>query len=324
MTRSDLAAWTTLPALILLSAGARAQQPLAQRVAAVNGEAEVRFASRPDVCGDGERSFSFRSDDHWNGRCVHGPVRVRLTVANGAVTRLRTSIGEGRDSRDSAAASAASVTDLGTVSTHDAVEYFLSLARSANTPERVATDAILPAALADSTTISPALLSLERDRTRPTDVRKRALFWAGEVGEPGVLEPVRAIALDSTEQDAMRKQAVFVLSQLPDSSGVPALIAIARDAAASMHTRKQALFWAGQSGTSTSELVDLYRQLGDHELRKQVIFVLSQRSDSASTDALMDIVRSHDDYELRKQAMFWLGQKNDPRVATFLASILEH
>jgi len=38
----------------------------------------------------------------------------------------------------------------------------------------------------------------------------------------------------------------------------------------------------------------------------------------------MNIVRSHDDYELRKQALFWLGQKNDPRVATFLASILEH
>jgi len=122
----------------------------------------------------------------------------------------------------------------------------------------------------------------------------------------------------------MRKQAVFVLSQLPDSSGVPTLIAIARDAAASKPTRKQALFWAGQSGTPTSELVDLYGQLGDHELRKQVIFVLSQRDDSASTDALMNIVRSHDDYELRKQALFWLGQKNDPRVATFLASILEH
>jgi hypothetical protein len=319
MTRTDLAAWAALPALILLSAGARAQQPLAQRVSAVNGDAEVRFASRPDVCGDGDRSFSFRSDDHWNGRCMHGPVRVRLTVANGAVTHLRTYVGEPRDS------GTAAVTDLGTVSTHDAVEYFLSLARAANTPERVAADAILPAALADSTTISPALLSLARDRARPTDVRKRALFWAGEAGEPGVLEPVRAIALDTADEDAMRQQAVFVLSQLPDSSGAPALIAIARDAAAGMHTRKQALFWAGQTGTPTSELVDLYRQLGDHhELRKQLIFVLSQRSDSASTDALMNIARSQDDYELRKQAMFWLGQKNDPRVASFLASILEH
>ncbi|MGH7624221.1 MAG: HEAT repeat domain-containing protein [Gemmatimonadaceae bacterium] len=219
---------------------ALAQQSLAQRIGAVTGTAELRFASRPDVCGDGGRSFSFGSYDDWHGRCMRGPVHVRLNLSNGVVTRLQTFVGGPPDS------SPAAETDLGSVSTHAAVDYFVSLARRPDTPERVAADAILPAALADSTTISPALLSLAKDHARPTTVRKRALFWAGQVGEPGVLEPVRAIALDSTDGESMRRQAVFVLSQFPNDSGVPALIAIARDAEGSMPVRKQALFWLGQ------------------------------------------------------------------------------
>jgi HEAT repeat protein len=68
----------------------------------------------------------------------------------------------------------------------------------------------------------------------------------------------------------------------------------------------------------------LYGRLHDDAMQRQAIFVLSQRDDSAATDALMRIARSDPELELRKQAMFWLGQKNDPRVAKFLADILEH
>ena len=230
----------TFVSFALFAMPARAQQSLAQRIGAVTGAAELRFASRPDVCGDGGRSFSFRSSSDWGGRCLHGPVQVRLTVSNGAVTRLQTFVGGSSDS------SVDGGTDLGFVSTHAAVEYFLSLARGPDTPERVAADAILPAALADSTTIAPDLLSLAKDHARPTTVRKRALFWAGQVGEAGVLEPVRAIALDGTDTESIRKEAVFVLSQFPEDSGVPALIAIARDTTGSMPVRKQAIFWLGQ------------------------------------------------------------------------------
>jgi len=412
--------------LLLVTPLAHAQETLARRVAAVAGDAEVRFASRPDVCGDGAQMISFRSftmvremtiagHGDWRERCMPGPVRVRLSVADGAVTRVHTYIGAG-------GGRSSPVTDLGVVGTRDAVEYLLGLARGGSVGSRVAADAILPAALADSTTISPALVALARDRGRPMEVRKRALFWAGEVGEPGVLEPVRAIARDSTDERTMREHAVFVLSQLRDDGGVPALIdivranrdpwlakkatfwlgqsdapqahetlrtlvtdpavseevkgeavfvlgqheddtedqaflrdhfdalpsdrlrervlmgvgqnggaegaswlfGVARDDARSLRVRKQALFWAGQGDTPTSGFVDLYRQLHDRELQKQVIFVLSQRADSSATDALMDIARSDGDHELRKQAMFWLGQKDDPRVAKFLASILEH
>lgn len=317
---STLAAGTMLA--LLAPAPSSAQQSLAQRIAGVQGEAELRFASRPGVCGNGEGSISFISRDEgaagvrgegWDYHCEPGPVRVRLVVSNGRVTRVRSYVGHPRDVTGG-------VTDLGTVGAREAADYFLGLARTATGD--VARKSITPAALADSVTVWPALIELARDRDRPTDVRKPALFWAGQLGEGEVLEPVRAIANDDSEDETIRKHAIFVLSQLPDGAGVPALMTIARgDGELSM--RKQALFWIGQGKTPTSELLDLYREFPERELKERMIFVLSQRDDSAAVDGLIDIARSDPDHSLRKRAFFWLGQKDDPRVVQLLTSILE-
>jgi hypothetical protein len=246
-------------AALLAPAVGSAQQSLAQRIAGVQGEAELRFASRPGVCGNGEGSISFRSPsenvstgvrthDSWDYDCEPGPVRVRLTVSNGTVTRVRSYVGRSRDT-------ASAVTDLGVVGAREATDYFLGLARSAS--EQVARKAIVPAALADSVTVWPQLIELARDRDRPTGVRKPALFWAG------------------------------------------------------------------QGGTPTADLLDLYREFRDPELERQMIFVLSQRDDSAAVDGLIEIARNDPDHSMRKRAFFWLGQKDDPRVIQLLTSILE-
>jgi hypothetical protein len=254
--RSLLAAGMTLT--MLAPAVGNAQQSLAQRIAAVRGEAELRFASRPGVCGN-RGGISFRSPgdgitngrqgrDGWEYDCEPGPVRVRLTVSNGTVAKLRSYVGRSLDTT-------AGVTDLGMVSAREAADYFLGLARTAN--EQVARKAIVPAALADSVTVWPRLIELARDGERPTDVRKPALFWAG------------------------------------------------------------------QCGTPTSDLLKLYRELHDPELERHMIFVISQRDDSAAIDGLIEIARSDPDHSMRKQAFFWLGQKDDPRVIQLLTSILE-
>ncbi len=318
--RSSLAVGMMLS--LLVPAAVRAQQSLAQRIASVRGEAELRFASRPGVCGNGEGSISFTSKDRgstgvrgerWNYDCEPGPVRVRLAVSNGSVTRVRSYVGQPRDVTSG-------VTNLGTVGAREAADYFLGLARTASGD--VAQKAIAPAALADSVTVWPALIEIARDRNRPVDVRKPALFWAGQLGEGEVLEPVGAIAKDASENQTIRKHAIFVLSQLPDGAGIPALMSIARGDG-EISVRKQALFWIGQGETPTSELIQLYRQFPERELKERMIFVLSQRDDSAAVDGLIDIARSDPDHSLRKRAFFWLGQKDDPRVVQLLTSILE-
>jgi len=420
MTPSDRVRRVACAAAAVLAAlgpsMARAQS-IADRVRGASGDVEIRFAARPGVCGDGEGSVNFRSrhdtgnDGYWH--CEPGPVRVRLTVHDGAVQAIHTLVG----TRHRAIAG---LTDLGAVGDRDAVQYFLSLARSADVP--VAREAVTPVALADSMTVTPELLTLATERSHPIEVRKSALFWAGQVDESDVSAPVQRIADDTTEDRRLREQAVFVLSQLPDGAGVPGLTRVARssaepwlaakatfwlgqiddpgasqtlrqlvtdrsvsdevkgqavfvlgqhdsqddqaflrsqfdalgtkklqdrvlmgvaqhggpdakawllgivtDSARPVDVRKQALFWAGQSeALKTSDLTALYDRLHDDAMQRQTIFVLSQRDDSAATDALMRIARSDPEHDLRKQAMFWLGQKNDPRVAKFLADILEH
>lgn len=100
------------------------------------------------------------------------------------------------------------------------------------------------------------------------------------------------------------------------------LLDIATDAKQDVDVRKKALFWAGQGGMPIADLASMYGRLSERELKEQVIFVLSQRSESAATDKLIDIAKHDPDMELRKKAIFWLGQRDDPRVRKLLEELI--
>lgn len=313
-------------------------QTIADRVRGASGDVEIRFGARPGVCGDGEGSLNFRSrrdtgnDQYWH--CEPGPVRVRLTVHDGTVQAIHTLVG----TRHRAIAG---LTDLGAVGDHDAVQYFLSLARGADVP--VAREAVTPVALADSTTVTPDLLALANERSRPVEVRKNALFWAGQLDESDVSAPVQHIADDTTEDRRLREQAVFVLSQLPDGAGVPGLTRIAQSGAEPWLAAK-ATFWLGQSDDPRASQT-LRRLVTDadvsDEVKGQAVFVLGQHDspddqaflrrqfDALGTKKLQDrvlmgvaqhggpdakawllgiVTDSARPVDVRKQALFWSGQ----------------
>ena len=253
----------TLTLLTLLSAPIAAQSSaLAERVARLDdGTAELRFAARPGVCGDGAgtigigRSMQIMNDGNtygrggWKRACEPGPVRVRLTVRGGEVMSLRTMVGEPR-SDAAAAPGRAADHDLGTVSGAEAARYLMALA--AQLPGKAAERAVLPAVLADSATTWPQLLRLARDESRPRAVRSSAAHWLGRqasAAASGSDDPL-GVDLDDAEDDSdeasVRTHAVFALSQLPRNEGVPPLLTVARtnrDA----RVRRAALFWLGQS-----------------------------------------------------------------------------
>ncbi len=202
----------------------------------------------------------------------------------------------------------------------------------------------------------PALLDIARSN-RDSWLAAKATFWLGQIDDPRASAMLRQLVTDPAVSPDVKGQAVFVLGQHdspddqaflrrqfnalgtkqlqdkilmgvaqhggPDASAW--LMGIVTDSARPVDVRKQALFWAGQGDAiNTPELAALYERLQGDAMRRQVIFVLSQRTDSSATDALMHIATTDPDHALRTQAMFWLGQKNDPRVAKFLAGILEH
>src|SRR5690606_20907517 len=163
--------------------GAAQGNALERRVAAVtDGRVQFHFASREDVCGDGDRWYRV-GDNSWYGTnfstndpavrdgCLRGPVRVVLTVAEREVVRVETFVGPlGQD---------AAATDLGTVGAREASAWLLGLA--ARGDGRPARDAIAPALFADSTAPTSALLAIARDRDRPRETRRSAISWLARV-----------------------------------------------------------------------------------------------------------------------------------------------
>jgi hypothetical protein len=234
-------------------------QSLASRIAAVgDGAVSFHYAARPGVCGDGETFVrTGRSSYHgsWSSKrqmepCLPGPVQVRLTVGDGDVQRIETWVGPLRSR---------AARDLGEVSAPDAASYLMTIA--ARGIPKASGKAILPAVLADSATVWPALFPIARD-ARTKGVRQDAMFWlsrfaAGAVaGRPN--DPFAEDHEPETEDEDLKSHAVFVLSQLPRDEGIPRLLEVARSNR-SWHVRSKAMFWLGQSGDPRA--IDLFEDV---------------------------------------------------------------
>jgi HEAT repeat protein len=216
--------------LIALSATSTRAQDLARRVTAATApNVQFHFAARPGVCGDG-RTYIRTDTDSWYGSindftrsqpCAEGPVRVVVVRSDREPIRIETFAGTLQS--DSTA------TDLGRVAAADAANYLMSLARTAE--GRVGREALMPATLADSATIAPALLAIARDQSRSRDMRRSALSWLSRrstardgLAAPELIRTLGDFARDETEHNTFRQSAVSLLGRLDRGEGIPSLI----------------------------------------------------------------------------------------------------
>jgi len=154
------------------------------------------------------------------------------------------------------------------------------------------------------------------------ELREKAIFWIGQGDDPDRMEFLKTLYAQ-LKSEALREKILFSISQIDDKASGQWLLSIANDVNENIELRKKALFWVGQSDYPLSELSTLYDRMPSREMKEQLIFVYSQRDEKAAVDRLMQIARTETDRELRKKAVFWLGQSDDPRVAEFLAKLLE-
>lgn len=288
-------------------------QPVADRVPLVrDGTVRMAFAARRGVCAYGsEGTFEVRRGAaDWEPVCDGQLVRVRVALRDGVVVAVVTYVGGRWRPRPE-------TRDLGIVPVREAVDFFLDLAARAD--GQVSEHAILPAALADSVTVSPRLARIARTATRPRRTRKAAIFWLGQTGEDDAVEALRELFADIADR-ALKESIIFSISQ--DPRGAEWLAALALDARERLEFRERALFWLGQSRHPIDGLVGLYGRLESDDLREQLIFVLSQRDEGAALDMLMRIARTGENRRLRDRAIFWLGQSGDPRAVDFLAQLI--
>lgn len=153
------------------------------------------------------------------------------------------------------------------------------------------------------------------------DMQEKAIFWIGQQNSPDNAAFLRGL-YPRLGTPRLKERTLFALSQMKGQDNDRWLMNIATNDNEPLEMRKKALFWAGQGGAPIGELVSLYNRMPDRQMREQLIFVYSQRSDRAAVDKLIEIARREQDPALRKKALFWLGQSKDPRATQVLLEVI--
>lgn len=358
---------------LTLVAGAMplAGQSVASRVSqAPTGEVRMEVDSRTGVCGDGRDVVGYRNaifarnfqsiGGHWtSSRCVPGPLRVSLTVADGQVRQLRTQVGGNWPAADGR------VTDLGSVPPAEASAYFFSLVprlELSSGKDRL----LIPAVLADDAPVIQPLLALARDTAREEHTRRSAVQWLGLLGDASVIPALVQLARADVDDDgndkagkkSLASSALAALSSLDGDIGIPALIDLAR--APNVGTRRAAVFWLGQNGdprarrmlhsvienssessrvrshaifslahgrdTPISEftyLRALYARLDEEDLKGAVIQGVAEDESDGGRWLITRALDERESRKLRKSALFWAGQREETPTSELVRAYRE-
>jgi HEAT repeat protein len=202
-----------------------------------DGTVQFHFAARDGVCGNGRNFYraseagyysSYSNGMGGDDNCAKGPVRAVIVRAGREIVRVETYVGPLANDPDGGK-------DLGAVSARDAAAYLIGL--SGTLEGRPARDAMQPAMLADSATVTLQLTQLANDPTRSRDIRSSAIGWLarrraeqGGVGSAAVQRTLDAIVRDRNESESLRRSALGTLGNLDRGEGVPLLIGFAGDA----------------------------------------------------------------------------------------------
>lgn len=242
--------------LIVVASAVAGAQSFAQRIAsAPDGRVQFSYASRDGVCvagstymrlswsSGGNELYGTIGDLNSMPGCVRGPARVILEQAARSVVAIRVFIGPTEKLQG--------VTDLGTVGVREASDYLLALASKAE--GSVATNAIMPAMIADSVNNQTALIAIARDQSLARETRRSAISWLSRDARAraSVAQPLLAIAVDDTDNQSVRQQALRTLARLEGGAGIPQLIKLSGDGDSGWVAR-EALTSLAQSGDPRS------------------------------------------------------------------------
>ena len=157
----------------------------------------------------------------------------------------------------------------------------------------------------------------------PARLREQAIFWIGQSHSAEDARFLRDL-FSRIADKKLKEKILFSLSQMRGQGNDRWLLGVALDTTIGIDIRKAALFWASQGGVPFEELAALYDRMPERELKEQLIFVYSQRSERAAFDKLIEIARKDPDRKLREKAIFWIGQSNDPRATEILLELLNN
>lgn len=309
--------------LVLAAVVGAQETALDRRVSAVaDGAVELRFAARPDACGDGAHWYRLGTDT-WYGAgggaddaslrapCDEGPVRVRLTLASREIVRIESFVGPLHRGEGA--------TDLGEIPATEASAWLLSLASRLD--GRPARDAIAPAMLARVSAPGAALQTLARNEERAHDTRRAALgALLRAEGNAGV--PTLLALVDRAEDAWLSREALRVVARSGDPRARTHLRAVVQDARRDESLRLIAVSGLGNDLATAADAAVLravYRAFESERARGAVLGTLAGIGGKANAEWLSGIARNADESPaLRRRAVQALERIDSPEAMTGL------
>ena len=120
-----------------------------------------------------------------------------------------------------------------------------------------------------------------------------------------------------------REAAVSAIATFGGSDNVRWMLALARDANQPISTRRRAIQHAYRGGAPVAEIVKVYDETTDTQLKDAVMSALIESGEKQATDKLMQIAKMDESSQMRRKAISILSRSSDERVKKFLTDLAE-
>ena len=165
------------------------------------------------------------------------------------------------------------------------------------------------------------LREVVRAASMPDDVLAAAIRGLG--GEYATGEDVKIIrdAYPKLPGQKSEEAAVSVIANFGGADNVRWLLSLAKDVDQPIATRRRAVTHAYRGGTPVAEIIKVYDETTDTQLKEAVMSALVESGEKAATDKLMQIARMDESAQMRRKAISMLGRSSDERVKRFLEGL---
>ncbi len=167
-----------------------------------------------------------------------------------------------------------------------------------------------------------ALRGIVADGQRPAELRQTAVqALASSYGSPRDAEALIS-AYPSFTTDPLRDAALSSIASIGGKASRDFIVRTVRDESAAARQRRRASSLLDRVGVSTREVIPLYDQVSDGEVRGHLIDMMAQAGTREATAKLIQIAKEDTQPNARRRAISALGKRDDPEVRNALKSLV--
>lgn len=165
------------------------------------------------------------------------------------------------------------------------------------------------------------LREVVRAASMPDEALAAAIRATG--GEYATGEDIRILreAFAKLSGNRSREAAVSAIATFGGSDNVRWLLTLAANTDQPVSVRRRAVHHAYRGGAPVAELIKIYDQTTDTNLKDAIMATLVESGESQATEKLMQIARVDESPQMRRKAINLLGRSSDERVKKFLQDL---